>query len=159
MRSRAVSRPFLCCDSMAFAPPPWRICSSSFLMVVNRSTRRRAFFSNSADFKFAEVFRTEADTQSPRTNAILKDFLKRRATRTSGTVYGYKPLLCESKRLAPIRKQGKLVPFQLVAKRASERFREIAAIKTKDDLLKQVGTALAARFLRYLRALSCRFRS
>jgi len=29
-----------------------------------------------------------------------------------------------------------------LAKRASERFREIAVIKTKDDLLKQVGTAL-----------------
>jgi hypothetical protein len=31
-----------------------------------------------------------------------------------------------------------------LAKRASERFREIAVIKTKDDLLKQVGTALGS---------------
>src|SRR5438445_3963706 len=36
------------------------------------------------------------------------------------------------------------VPTRL-AKRASERFREIAVIKTKDDLLKQVGTALVKR--------------
>src|SRR6266480_1861873 len=48
MRSRAVRRPFLCCDSMAFAPPPTRICSSSFLMVVSKSTARRAFLSNSS---------------------------------------------------------------------------------------------------------------
>ena len=37
------------------------------------------------------------------------------------------------------------MPFQLDwPKRASERFREIAVIKTKDDLLKQVGTALGS---------------
>ena len=37
IRSRAVRRPFLCCDSMAFAPPPWRILLSSFLISVRRS--------------------------------------------------------------------------------------------------------------------------
>src|SRR6267142_2040136 len=67
MRSRAVRRPFLCCDSMAFAPPPWRICSSSFLILVSKSTMRRAFFSNSGDFEFTLVFSTEADTRRPHT--------------------------------------------------------------------------------------------
>src|SRR5215467_4581365 len=65
MRSRAVRRPFLCCDSMALAPPPWRICSSSFLISVRSSTMRRVFFSNSGDLRFVEVFRTEADTLCP----------------------------------------------------------------------------------------------
>ena len=36
-----VRRPFLCCDSMAFAPPPGEICSSSFLSWVRRSMMRR----------------------------------------------------------------------------------------------------------------------
>ncbi len=38
IRSRAVSRFFLCCDSMALAPPPSRIFSSSFFNLVNRLT-------------------------------------------------------------------------------------------------------------------------
>src|ERR1700691_1256662 len=50
MRSRAVRRPFLCCASMAFAPPHWRIRSSSFLISVSRSTICRLRFSKSADF-------------------------------------------------------------------------------------------------------------
>src|ERR1700675_3427499 len=66
MRSRAVSRPFLCCDSMAFAPPPWRICSSSFFIFVRRSIIRRWFFSKSGDFALTLDFRTEAATRRPR---------------------------------------------------------------------------------------------
>src|SRR3984893_8714223 len=65
MRSRAVSRPFLCCDSMAFAPPPWRICSSSFLICVTRSIIRRVFFSNSGDFVLTFVLRIDAATNRP----------------------------------------------------------------------------------------------
>src|SRR5882757_572744 len=65
-RSRAVRRFFLCCDSMALAPPPWRIFSSSFLMVVRSSTMRWEFFSKSGDFALIAVFRTEADTRRPR---------------------------------------------------------------------------------------------
>src|SRR5712692_8954565 len=65
MRSRAVSRPFLCCDSMAFAPPPNAICSSSFLICVTRSIIRRVFFSNSGDFVFTFVLRIEAATHRP----------------------------------------------------------------------------------------------
>src|SRR5438876_9816252 len=76
MRSRAVRRPFLCCDSMAFAPPPWRICSSSFLIFVNKSTMRRVFFSNSGDFRFAVVFRTEADTRGPREAARSQKIMR-----------------------------------------------------------------------------------
>src|ERR1700679_2448545 len=49
MRSRAVSRPFLCCASMAFAPPPWPIVSSSVLISATRSIISREFFSNSTD--------------------------------------------------------------------------------------------------------------
>ena len=44
MRSRAVRRPFLCCASMALAPPPWRIFSSSFLISVRRAIISRLFF-------------------------------------------------------------------------------------------------------------------
>src|ERR1700758_2747348 len=65
-RSRAVRRFFLCCDSMALAPPPWRIFSSSFLMVVRSSTMRWEFFSKSGDFALIAVFRTDADTRRPR---------------------------------------------------------------------------------------------
>src|SRR5574340_349695 len=66
-RSRAVRRFFLCCDSMAFAPPPCRRASSSFLMVVRRSTMWRVFFWNSGDSGLTLVFRTEANPQGPRT--------------------------------------------------------------------------------------------
>src|ERR1700688_1699297 len=64
--SRAVSRFFLCCDSMALAPPPWRIVSSSFLMVVRSSTMRWEFFSKSGDFVLMAVSRTDEDTRRPR---------------------------------------------------------------------------------------------
>src|SRR5450755_3342517 len=50
MRSRAVRRPFLCWASIAFAPPHWRIRSSSFLISVSRSIICRLRFSKSADF-------------------------------------------------------------------------------------------------------------
>src|SRR6267154_5497191 len=50
---------------MAFAPPHWRICSSSFLICVTRSIIRRVFFSNSADLVLTFVFRVEAATRSP----------------------------------------------------------------------------------------------
>src|SRR5579863_50939 len=49
MRSRAVRRSFLCCDSIAFAPPPCLICSSSFLICVSRSIICRLFFSNAGE--------------------------------------------------------------------------------------------------------------
>src|SRR5260370_12966071 len=65
-RSRAVTRFFLCCDSMALAPPPWRIFSSSFLMAARSSTMRWEFFSNSGDFALMAVFRTDEDTRRPR---------------------------------------------------------------------------------------------
>src|SRR5947207_7668759 len=88
MRSRAVSRPFLCCDSMAFAPPPWRICSSSFLIFVNKSTIRRVFFSNSGDLRLAVVFRTEADTREPREAARSQKIM--RITKRKEPVRQYK---------------------------------------------------------------------
>src|ERR1700730_10147332 len=65
MRSRAVNRPFLCCDSIAFAPPPTAICSSSFLICVTRSIIRRVFFSNSGAFVFTFDLRIEAATHRP----------------------------------------------------------------------------------------------
>src|ERR1700739_4915319 len=65
-RSRAVRRFFLCWDSMAFAPPPWRLFSSSFLMVVRSSTMRWEFFSNSGDFALMAVLRTIENTRGPR---------------------------------------------------------------------------------------------
>jgi len=49
MRSRAVSRPLPCCDSMAFAPPPWRICSSWLRMAETNSAMLRIFFSKRAE--------------------------------------------------------------------------------------------------------------
>src|SRR5882757_4984021 len=65
MRSRAVRRPFLCWDSMAFAPPPWRICSSLFLISVKSSMMRRVFFWKSGESRLMEDFRVEADTPAP----------------------------------------------------------------------------------------------
>src|ERR1017187_6045417 len=50
MRSRAVKRPFLCCPSTDLAPPPWRICSSSFFSAVRRAIMSRLFFWNAGDF-------------------------------------------------------------------------------------------------------------
>src|SRR6266849_1982070 len=121
MRSRAVRRPFLCCDSMAFAPPPWRICSSSFLILVSKSTMRRVFFSNSGDFGFTLVFSTEADTRGPHTQAIsnhLKCHSANEQCAPSVTVYGFCFRFCEwalyirrnpaGKVYAPAQKQGKL---------------------------------------------------
>src|SRR6266705_671484 len=91
MRSRAVSRPFLCCDSTAFAPPPWRICSSSFLIFVSKSMMRRVFFSNSGDFRFALVLRTESDTRSPHSREIFeKTFWQRQWREPSLTVYEFR---------------------------------------------------------------------
>src|SRR5712692_11098098 len=96
MRSRAVSRPFLCCDSMALAPPPWRICSSSFLIFVSKSMMRRVFFSNSGDFRFAVVFRTEADTRRPHALANCdKSSRDTQAEEPRVTVYELWPRLCE----------------------------------------------------------------
>src|SRR5437867_10196628 len=98
MRSRAVKRPFLCCDSMAFAPPPWRICSSSFFILVSKSTMRRVFFSNSGDFEFTLVFSTEADTRRPHTLTIsshLKCHSANEQWAPSVTVYGFCFRLCE----------------------------------------------------------------
>jgi len=46
------------------APPPWRIFSSSFLMVVRSSTMRWEFFSKSGDFALiavSEPMRTRGD--------------------------------------------------------------------------------------------------
>src|SRR5580698_6678448 len=65
MRSRAVSRPFLCCDSIAFAPPPCAICVSSFLICVTRSTTLRLFLAKSGDLVLTLVFRTDAGTRNP----------------------------------------------------------------------------------------------
>src|SRR3979490_3283671 len=73
---------------MALAPPPWRICSSSFLIFVSKSTMRRAFFSNSGDFRFALVFRTEADTRRTHLQTIFeKTFWWRQGREPSFTVY------------------------------------------------------------------------
>src|SRR2546429_9182244 len=103
MRSRAVSRPFLCCDSMAFAPPPWRIWFSSFFIFVNKSTMRRVFFSNSGDFRLAVVFRTEADTRGPREAASCQNDSNYKAQRTSDTVYEVYWLLREPRRASRLR--------------------------------------------------------
>ena len=65
MRSRAVRRPFLCCDSMALAPPPCAICVSSFLIWVTRSTTLRLFLAKSGDLVLTVVFRTDAGTRNP----------------------------------------------------------------------------------------------
>src|SRR6266478_3005943 len=89
MRSRAVSRPFLCCASMAFAPPPTAICSSSFLICVTRSIIRRVFFSNSGDFVFTFVLRIEAATHRPHAKIAAQSnahLVRQRAANV--TVYG-----------------------------------------------------------------------
>src|SRR4029077_15491457 len=52
--------------STAFAPPPWRIVSSSFLMAVRSSTMRWEFFWKSGDFASLSGVRTEEDTRQPR---------------------------------------------------------------------------------------------
>src|SRR6516225_3525925 len=94
MRSRAVRRPFLCCDSIAFAPPPCRIFSSSFLISVRRSTMRRAFLSNSGDLRFVAVFRTEADTLGPHAiHADSQGSLKRRLSDKLDSIRGSTGLL------------------------------------------------------------------
>ena len=49
MRSRAVSRPFLCWLSIAFSPPPSAIFSSSFRTCDTNSARKRIFASNLAE--------------------------------------------------------------------------------------------------------------
>ena len=49
MRSRAVSRPFLCWDSIAFSPPPRAISSSWLRMVETSSAMARIFFSKRAE--------------------------------------------------------------------------------------------------------------
>src|SRR5258708_36960963 len=65
MRSRAVRRFFLYCASMALAPPPWRMVSSSFLISVRRSMMRRAFFPKSGDSRLMRDSKTELDTRRP----------------------------------------------------------------------------------------------
>src|SRR5580700_5015282 len=58
MRSRAVSRPFLCCASAAFAPPPSCSRASSFLISVSKSTMRRVFSSKSAELRRTRLSRS-----------------------------------------------------------------------------------------------------
>src|SRR6267378_5114772 len=119
MRSRAVSRPFLCCDSMAFAPPPWRICSSSFLILVSKSTMRRAFFSNSGDLRLTLVFRTEADTRRPLEATNCQKMIRITKYKESTEQYtrfgghcanrlGFVTRIRKRKVLALIQKRGKL---------------------------------------------------
>src|SRR5260370_38756435 len=120
MGHRAVGRPFLCCHSMALAPPPWRICSSSFLIFVSKSTMRRVFFSNSGDFRFAVVFRTEADTRRPHALAICdKSSRDTQAEEPRVTVYELWPRLCElrdSECCADLQEmRGSVLPEQLQA--------------------------------------------
>src|SRR5713101_2444969 len=51
---------------------------------------RRTFFSNSGDFRFALVFRTESDTRSPHAQAIFeKTFWQRQWREPSLTVYEF----------------------------------------------------------------------
>src|ERR1700751_3007713 len=64
-RSRAVRRPFLCCDSTAFGPPPWQMISSWFFSPVRSSMMWREFFLKSAESRLMEDFRVDADTQVP----------------------------------------------------------------------------------------------
>src|SRR3954454_6440033 len=92
MRSRAVSRPFLCCDSMAFAPPPTDICSSSFLTCVTKSTTLRLFLANSGDLVFTLLFRTEEGTREPsqRTYSELQPSCKEQSPTANASVYGFK---------------------------------------------------------------------
>src|SRR6266550_7152203 len=66
------------------------MCSSSFLIFVSKSMMRRTFFSNSGDFRFALVFRTESDTGSPHAQAIFeKTFWQRQWREPSLTVYEF----------------------------------------------------------------------
>src|SRR6266480_1674311 len=66
------------------------MCSSSFLIFVSKSMVRRTFFSNSGDFRFALVFRTESDTGSPHAQAIFeKTFWQRQWREPSLTVYEF----------------------------------------------------------------------
>src|SRR5437588_5080912 len=96
MRSRAVSRPFGCCDSIAFALPPWRICYYSFLISVRRSIMRRVFFSNSGDLRFVAVFRTEADTLGPHEIVIINHAHLERGSPAAAFLGGKKPLASHS---------------------------------------------------------------
>src|SRR5579864_7260808 len=71
IRSRAVSRPFLCCRSIAGAPPPWRIRSSSFLISVSRSTICRVFFSKAGDPRSTRVSIIDFTRNTPLVRELL----------------------------------------------------------------------------------------
>src|ERR1700730_4415653 len=85
IRSRAVSRPFLCCASIAFTRATWQICSSSFLTCVTRSMTLRLFFAKSGDWILTLVFRTDADTREPHVDRISGHNLKHLSIRALAT--------------------------------------------------------------------------
>ena len=60
MRSRAVSRPFLCCASIGSGRRP-RQLFFLVLMADTRSIMRRVFFSNSGELRFTRDPSTERD--------------------------------------------------------------------------------------------------
>src|SRR5579884_103330 len=70
MRSRAVRRPFACCDSMAFAPPPSRILSCSRATAPTRSAMARAFFWKRAELGSRVDVITFCGSDSTRLSAI-----------------------------------------------------------------------------------------
>src|SRR5574337_1651115 len=60
IRSRAVSRPFVCWYAKASSPPPWRMVYSWFRISPTRSFIRRVFVSNSLDLRFIWLLRMES---------------------------------------------------------------------------------------------------
>src|ERR1700736_3751807 len=95
-RSCEVSHTYISCDSMALGPPPWQICSSSFLIWVTRSTTLRLFFAKSSDLALMLVFRTDADTRKPQVEMV--PLPRTELTAANVSVYGL-PRCCARARV------------------------------------------------------------
>ncbi len=63
MRSRAVSRPFLCCDSIALSPPPVRMISSSLRIWVTSSATAFWLRSKRDESVFTLLWNSDGDPE------------------------------------------------------------------------------------------------
>ena len=63
MRSRAVRRPFLCCDSIALSPPPWAIICSSLRTLATISAMAFRLCSKRDESLFTLVSNAEGNPE------------------------------------------------------------------------------------------------